>query len=112
LAYSSTVLVRRHSVSSNRGAERNGGPNHRLRRSLKRPHGGVPSSYWSCMNQSWATSSRLYDAIQMRSSGMVRCWWKYDSHLLRKSMGRTCHRSGGRIEFLESRGAIKIALPI
>jgi hypothetical protein len=87
LAYSSTVLVRRHSASSNRGAERNGGPNYRLRRSLKLPHGGVPSSSWSCMNQSWATSSRLYGAIQTRSSGMVRCWRKYDLHMLRKSMG-------------------------
>jgi hypothetical protein len=44
LEYSSTVSVRWHSVSSKRGAERNAGPNHRSRRSLNRPHDGMPSS--------------------------------------------------------------------
>ncbi|XP_021306354.1 uncharacterized protein LOC110433389 [Sorghum bicolor] len=44
LEYSSTVPVLRHSANSNRGADRSGGPNRRLRRSLKCPHVGVPSS--------------------------------------------------------------------
>jgi hypothetical protein len=48
----STVLECQHSASSNNGATRRGGPNRKLKRSLKRPQRGVPSSSCSYMYHS------------------------------------------------------------
>jgi hypothetical protein len=45
------------------GAARSGGPKRRFSSSLKRAHGGVPSSVCTCMYHICAASWRLYDAI-------------------------------------------------
>jgi hypothetical protein len=51
------------------------------------------------MYHSWATSSRLNEAIQTFSSGMMRCWWKYDSHLLMKISGSDLPSKRGKSIF-------------
>jgi len=76
-----------HAVNSPNGLDRRGGPKRRLISSVKRRHGGVPSSRWTCMYQSWAPPSKLYDAIHTFSSSVIRCWWKKDSHLLMNARG-------------------------
>jgi len=63
------------------------------------------------MNQSWATSSRLYDAIQTRSSAKVRCCRKYDSHLLVKSRGSDLPSKRGKSSFWNLGGRSKSRCP-